>query len=56
VAHFYWNASSSTEAKNLAEALRGLAQHQDLVVLRIISRVNEGDSISIKDERHSEVS
>ena len=39
------------EAKRLAEALRGAAQHPELVLLHVMSRVDGVDSISIKDER-----
>jgi hypothetical protein len=44
-------AISLTEAKRLADALKAAAQHKELVLLRIMSRVDGVDSISIKDER-----
>jgi hypothetical protein len=50
---FHWSASSFTEAKGLAEALKGAAQHRELVLLRIMSQVNGVDSISIKDDRRT---
>ena len=37
----------------LADALRGVAQHPELVLLRIMSRVDGVDSVSIKDERRT---
>ena len=48
---FHWSAANFAEAKRLAEALRGTAQHPELVLLHIMSRVDGLDSISIKDER-----
>ena len=50
---FHWSAINLTEAKKLAEALKAAAQHKELVLLRIMSRVDGADSISIKDERHT---
>ena len=48
---FHWAAGSLPEAKRLAESLVHVARHRDLVLLRIMSRVDGIDSISIKDER-----
>jgi hypothetical protein len=50
---FHWSAADLTDAKRLAEALKGAAQHQELVLLRITSLVDGVDSISIKDERRT---
>jgi hypothetical protein len=50
---FHWSAISLTEAKRLAEALKAAAQHKELVLLRIMSRVDGVDSVSIKDERRT---
>jgi hypothetical protein len=50
---FHWSTASLTEAKRLAEALTGAAQHPELVLLRIMSQVYGVDPISIKDERHT---
>jgi hypothetical protein len=41
------------EAKKLAEALKSAAEHPELVLLKIMSRVDGVDSISIKDERRT---
>jgi hypothetical protein len=48
---FHWRAANFAEAKRLAEALKGVAQHPELVLLHIMSRVDGVDSVSIKDER-----
>jgi hypothetical protein len=50
---FHWNAENLSEAKRLAEALKGAAQHPEIVVLRIMCRVDGVDSISFKDERRT---
>jgi hypothetical protein len=50
---FHWKATDLTEAKRLAEALKAAAQHQELVLLRIMSLVEGVESISIKDERRT---
>jgi hypothetical protein len=50
---FHWSAANLPEAKKLAEALRSAAEHPELVLLRIMSRVDGVDSISIKDERRT---
>ena len=49
---FHWSAANLPEAKRLAEALKGAIRHPELVLLRIMSRVDGVDSISIKDARH----
>jgi hypothetical protein len=48
---FHWSAANLAEAKRLAEALKGVAQLPELVLLHIMSRIDGVDSISIKDER-----
>jgi hypothetical protein len=53
IVDFHWGATSLTEAKRLAEALKGAAQHPELVLLHIMSQVDGVDSISIKDERRT---
>jgi hypothetical protein len=50
---FHWSAADLHEAKRLAEALKGAARHPELVLLRIMSRVDSVDSIAIKDERRT---
>jgi hypothetical protein len=50
---FHWSATNLSDAKRLADALKGVALHSELVLLRIMSRVDGVDSISIKDERHT---
>lgn len=50
---FHWNAATLPEAKRLAEGLKDAARHPELVLLRIMSRVDGVDSISIKDERRT---
>jgi hypothetical protein len=49
---FHWAASSLAEAKRLAEGLRDVARHPEVVLLRVLSIDGTG-SISIKDERHT---
>src|SRR5260370_38479524 len=50
---FHWSAADLPEAKRLAEALKGVTRHQELVLLHIISRADGVDSISIKDGRRT---
>ena len=50
---FHWSAPNLPEAKRLADALRGVARHPELVLLRIMSRVDSVDSVAIKDERRT---
>jgi len=50
---FHWSATNLPEAKKLAEALKSVAEHPELVLLQIMSRVDGVDSISIKDERRT---
>ena len=50
---FHWSAANLPEAKRLADALRGVARHPELVLLQIMSRVDGVDSVSIKDERRT---
>ena len=50
---FHWSAANLSDAKRLADALKGVALHSELVLLQIMSRVDGVDSISIKDERHT---
>jgi hypothetical protein len=51
IVDFHWSAANFAEAKRLAEALKGAAQHPELVLLHVMSRVDGVGSISIKDER-----
>jgi len=53
IVDFHWNAVSLPEAKGLAEALVDAARHPELALLRIMSRVDGVDSISIKDGRRT---
>jgi hypothetical protein len=50
---FHWSTISLIEAKKLAEALKAVAQHSELVLLQIMSRVDGVESISIKDVRRT---
>ena len=50
---FHWSAANLSDAKRLADALKGVALHPELVLLRIMSRVGGVDSVSIKDERQT---
>jgi hypothetical protein len=50
---FHWSARNLPDAERLAEALKAAARHPELVLLRIMSRVDGVDSISIKDERRT---
>jgi hypothetical protein len=50
---FHWSAANLPEAKRLAKALKGAAQHPELVLLEVMSRVDGVDSISIKDVRQT---
>ena len=49
---FHWAASSLAEAKRLAEGLRDVARHPEVVLLRVLSIDGTG-SIFIKDERRT---
>jgi hypothetical protein len=49
---FHWAASSLAEAKKLAEELREVARHPEVVLLRVLS-VDGTGSISIKDARRT---
>ena len=51
MADFHWATSSAVDARKLAEALKVLCQRPEVVLLRIISLVDDVESISIKDER-----
>ena len=50
---FHWSATNVSEARKLAEALKGVAQRPEFVLLQIMSRVDGVDFISIKDERRT---
>jgi hypothetical protein len=50
---FHWSAPNLPEAKKLAEALKCAAEHPELVLLKIMSRVDGVDSILVKDERRT---
>jgi hypothetical protein len=49
---FHWSATNLSDAKRLADALKDVALHPELVLLRIMSQVDGVDSLSIKDARH----
>jgi ribosomal protein S10 len=51
MADFHWATSSVVDAHKLAEALKVVCQRPEVVLLRIISLVDDVESISIKDER-----
>jgi hypothetical protein len=51
MADFHWAAHSIADARKLAEALKTISQHPEVVLLRIMSLVDHVDSVSIKDQR-----
>ena len=51
MADFHWGVTSIVDARKLAEALKVVSQRPEVVVLRIMSLVDDVASISIKDER-----
>ncbi len=51
MADFHWGMSSIVDARKLADALKIVAQRPEVVLLRIMSLVDDAESISIKDER-----
>jgi hypothetical protein len=51
MADFHWATSSVVDARKLAEALKVACHRPEVVLLRIISLVDDVESISIKDER-----
>ena len=51
MADFHWATSSVVDARKLAEALKVVCQRPEVVLLRIISLVDDVESILIKDER-----
>ena len=53
MADFHWGFDDIDDARGLAETFIKLAQHPEVVVLRMMSRVHEAESISFKDERVS---
>ena len=53
MADFHWGFDDIGDARGLAEAFTKIAQHPEVVVLRIMSRVNAAESISFKDDRGS---
>ena len=50
---FHWSAADLSDAELLADALKGAARHPDVVLLRIMSLIDDVKSISIKDERRT---
>ncbi len=51
MADFHWGMSNIADARKVAEALSVTSQRPEVVLLMIMSRVDEVDSITIKDER-----
>jgi len=51
VADFHFATTSMVDARKLAEALKVVSQRPEVVLLRIMSLVDDVESISIKDER-----
>jgi acetolactate synthase regulatory subunit len=51
MADFHFAMASMIDARKLAEALGVVSQRPEVVLLRIISLVDDVESISIKDER-----
>jgi hypothetical protein len=50
---FHWGAASFGEAKRLADAMKEVALRPELIVLRVMSRVDGVESLSLKDERRT---
>jgi len=51
MADFHWGMTNIADAHKLADALKVASQRPEVVLLRIMSRVDDVESISIKDER-----
>jgi len=51
MADFHWGMASMVEARKFAEALKVVSQRPEVVLLRIMSLVDNVGSISIKDDR-----
>jgi hypothetical protein len=51
LADFHWGFDDIGDARGLAETFTRIAQHPEVVVLRMTSRVDAAESISFKDER-----
>jgi acetolactate synthase regulatory subunit len=51
MADFHWGMTNIADAHKLAEALKVASRRPEVVLLRIMSRVDDVESISIKDER-----
>ena len=51
MADFHWGFDNLSNALALAEAFQHIAQRPEVVVLRIMSRIDEVESLSLKDER-----
>jgi acetolactate synthase regulatory subunit len=48
---FHWAATSIVDARKLAEALKVISHRPEIVLLRIMSLVDDVESVSIKDTR-----
>lgn len=51
MADFHWGTTNVADARKLADALKAASQRPEIVLLKIMSRVDDVDSISIKDVR-----
>ena len=51
MADFHFAMTSMIDARKLAEALKVVSQRPEVVLVRILSLVDDVESISIKDER-----
>jgi hypothetical protein len=51
MADFHWAVTSMVDARKLAEALEVVSQRPEVVLVRILSLVDDVESVSIKDER-----
>ena len=51
MADFHWGFDNLTNALALAEAFQHIAHRPEVVVLQIMSRINEVESLSSKDAR-----
>ena len=51
MADFHFAMNSMADARKFAEALKAVSQRPEVVLLRIMSLVDDVESVSIKDER-----
>jgi hypothetical protein len=54
MADFHFAMKSMADARKFVEALKGVCQRAEVVLLRIMNLVDDVESVSIKDERVTE--